>query len=250
MSLYELLPIASIVIQALLIIHVIKTGRNTIWIWVIALLSFAGILAYVAVELIPDLLGSRAAQATRRGVKQALDPTAQLRKYEAEAEATANVASNQRYAEELLKHERFEEAIKIYRRVLTGLYEHDPNLMLGLARAQFGSGAAAAARATLEELTHNNPGFNHPDAKLLYARALAAEGQADRALEEYRALAPAYPGAEAAVRYAQLLQSKGQEQEAAGVVRELLERARIAPEHYRRTQRAWLDTAAKITRGR
>ncbi len=79
MSLYEILPVASIVIQALLIIHVIKTGRNFIWIWVIALLSFAGILAYVAVELIPDLLGSRAAQATRRGMKLALDPTAQLR---------------------------------------------------------------------------------------------------------------------------------------------------------------------------
>ena len=248
MSLYEILPIASIVIQALLIIHVIKTGRNTIWIWVIALLSFAGILAYVAVELIPDLLGSRAAQATRRGVKQALDPGAQLRQYEAEARATSNVASNQRYADELVRHGRFQDAIAVYRRVLTGLYAHDPNLMLGVARAQFGLGQAASARGTLEELANQNPDFRHPDAQLLYARSLEAEGSVEQALTEYRQLAPAYPGAEAAVRYAQLLQAQGRTQEAATVARDLLEQARIAPAHYRKAQRAWLETAEKIAR--
>ena len=48
-----ILFIVSIVVQAILIIHCIKTGRNTIWIWVIALLSyqpaivlFAGFVAY------------------------------------------------------------------------------------------------------------------------------------------------------------------------------------------------------------
>lgn len=248
MSLYTILPVASIVIQALLIIHVIKTGRNFIWIWVIALLSFAGILAYVAVELIPSLLGSQTAQATRRGMKRALDPTAQLRQYELEARATSNVASNQRYADELLKHGRFDEAIRTYRSVLTGLYEHDPNLMLGLARAQFGAGQAAAARSTLEQLTQANPGFNHPDAQLLYARTLEAEGNTEQALAQYQPLATAYPGAEAAVRYAQLLHAKGRAQEAATVARELLERARIAPAHYRKAQRSWLDAAARIAR--
>ena len=49
----------SLVIQALLIVHCIKTGRNQIWIWVLALLSYAGIIAYVAAELVPDLLRSR-----------------------------------------------------------------------------------------------------------------------------------------------------------------------------------------------
>src|ERR1700742_3937663 len=95
---YLALPI---IIQALLIIHVIKTGRNTIWIWVIALLSVAGILAYVVVELIPEMLRSRTLQKTRRSVKRALDPEAQLRRLQDEAQVTQNVASSQRYAEEL-----------------------------------------------------------------------------------------------------------------------------------------------------
>ena len=66
------LLILSIAIQAGLIIHVIKTGRNQIWIWVLALLSYAGILAYIAVELVPDLFRSRAAQRTARGFKKAM----------------------------------------------------------------------------------------------------------------------------------------------------------------------------------
>ena len=40
--------VLSILVQVLLIVHCIKTGRNTIWIWVLALLSYAGIIAYVA----------------------------------------------------------------------------------------------------------------------------------------------------------------------------------------------------------
>ena len=63
MSLFFIL---SILIQVILIIHVIKTGRNTIWIWVLALLSYAGIIAYVAAELLPDLLGSRSARRAGR----------------------------------------------------------------------------------------------------------------------------------------------------------------------------------------
>ena len=51
--------VISIIVQDLLIVHCIKTGRNTLWIWVIALLSYAGIIAYVAVELVPELLRSR-----------------------------------------------------------------------------------------------------------------------------------------------------------------------------------------------
>src|SRR5579862_2206787 len=231
--------ILSIAIQAGLIIHVIKTGRNQIWIWVLALLSYAGIIAYVAVELIPDLFRSRTAQRTARGFKKAMDPTADLRRYESEARLAGNVASRQRYADELTRHGRYDEAITQYRSALTGLYEHDPNLLLGVARAQFGKGDAAGARATLDELIRLNPDFKSPEGHLLYARALESEGNIPKALEEYRVLAASYPGAEAAVRYAQLLNSQGRAEEARKVARDLLEQARIAPAHYRRAQRNW-----------
>jgi hypothetical protein len=238
--------ILSLVIQVALIVHVVKTGRNQIWIWVLALLSLPGAIAYIAVELLPDLFRSRAAQRTARGLRRAVDPEQDLRRYENEVRVAGNVASRQRYAEELVRHQRYDEAIAQYREALTGLYEHDPNLMLGLAHAQFGKGEAAAARTTLDELIRHNPDFRSPAGHLLYARALEAEGNVPKALEEYAVLAPSYPGAEASVRYAQLLKAQGRLAEAQKVVRELLEQARIAPSHYRRAQRPWLDAAQRL----
>jgi hypothetical protein len=240
--------ILSIAAQVGFIIHVIKTGRNQLWIWVLVLpvLAVPGMIAYFCVEILPDLFRSRTAQRTARGFRKAIDPEADLRRFENEARIGGNVASRQRYADELLRHERYDEAIAQYRSVLTGLYEHDPNLMLGIARAQFTKGDAAAARATLDELIRMNPDFRSPDGHLLYARALQAEGNITKALEEYQVLAPSYPGAEAAVRYAQLLQAQGRQEEARKVARELLDQARVAPAHYRRAQKSWLDAAQRI----
>jgi hypothetical protein len=238
--------ILSLLIQVVLIVHVVRTGRNQIWIWILVLLPLAGPIAYIAAELLPDLFRSRAAQRAGRGLRRAMDPGRDLRRYANEVQVAGNVASRQRYAEELVRHQQYDEAILQYRGALTGLYEHDPNLMLGLAQAQFGKGDPAAARTTLDELIRQNPDFRSPDGHLLYARALEAEGNVQKALEEYAVLAPSYPGAEAAVRYAQLLKAQGRLTEAQKVVRELLEQARIAPRHYRRAQQPWLDAAQRL----
>jgi len=244
-----ILFIVSIVLQALLIAHCIKTGRNTIWIWAIALLSYAGILAYLLVEVLPELTGSRTARRAGRGMKRILDPHGDLRRYEQQARVGVNVANLQQYAEELVRKGRYDDAIAEYRKALTGLYEHDPNLMLGVARAEFEKGDATAARTTLDDLIRLNPDFRSQEGHLLYARALEGEGNFAKALDEYKVLAPGYPGAEAPVRYAQLLMAQGRDEEARKIAQELLDAARIAPSHYRRAQRFWLDQAEKLAAG-
>lgn len=237
--------IVSLVIQALLIVHVIKTGRNTIWIWVLALLSYAGIVAYVVAELLPDLMRSRATQRTVKGMKRALDPEGDLRRLAQTAEISGGVDASQRHAEELIRLGRPAEAIPVYQRILRGLYAHDPNLLLGLARAQFAAGIAADARATLDALMQHNPEFRSADGHLLYARALEQEGQPERALDEYKVLAGYYPGAEARVRYAQLLRTQAQPDLAKQQLQDLLNQAAVAPPHYRRTQENWLKQAER-----
>ena len=97
----------SLALQAALIVHCIKTGRNQIWIWVLLMLSMVGVVAYVAAELIPELLRSRSTQRTVRGVKKVLDPEANLRRYEQLSRGSDNVDSRQRHAEELLRLKRY-----------------------------------------------------------------------------------------------------------------------------------------------
>lgn len=237
--------ILSIVIQVALIVHCVKTGRNFLWILAIGLLPFAGSLAYVLIEIVPGLFRSRGSRVAMRGMRKALDPSADLRRYQTEASVIGDVASRQRYADELTRHGRASEAIDVYSQVLTGLYESDPDLLLGLARAQFAAGAYRDARQTYERLMERNPQFHSPDGHLLYARSLEAEGNQERALSEYAAVTGYFAGAEAPLRYAQLLAHSGRSEEARRVLRDLLEHARLAPRHYRRMQQHWLVSAER-----
>ena len=240
-----LIPILSIVVQAALIVHVIKTGRNMLWIWAIALLPLVGSAAYAAAEILPELMGGRTARRARSGVQRMIDPDRTLRRASAEVEISGNVDARRRLAEELLDRGQYDDAADAYQGGLKGIFEHDPPLLLGMARAQFGKQDYAAARAALERLTQHNPDFKSPDAQLLYARTLEAQDALEEAEQAYAAVAPGYPGAEARLRYGVLLKRRGKTQEAHRVLKDLLDGAQLGPAHYRRAQAEWLERARR-----
>lgn len=241
----SLIFIFTLAVQACLIVHVIKTGRNTLWIWAIALLPAAGSLAYVVVEILPAAFGGRTARRTGAGVRRMLDPNRDLRRAAAEVEVSGNVDARRRLAEEMVERGQYAEAATVYLAGLRGIFEHDPTLLLGLARAQFAATDFAGARASLERLMQHNPDFKSADGHLLYARALEAQSALDEAEHEYEAVAPAYPGAEARLRYALLLKRRGKLAQAQALFKDLLDGARLAPAHYRKAQARWLDQARR-----
>jgi hypothetical protein len=239
----------SLVITVAFVVHVIKTGRDRFWIYVVVFLPLAGAIAYLIVEVLPDLWRNRGTQRAVRSVRKSLDPGRDLRRLEAEVQFSSNIDAHRRYAEELVAHGRPGDAVKVYRGTLKGIFEHDPTLMLGLATAQYADGQFAAARQTLDDLRLHNPDFKSADGHLLYARALEGEGNLEKSLSEYRALAEYYAGAEARVRFAQLLKRTGDAEGARKVLAELLEQAQRAPRHYRKMQREWLATAQRELAG-
>ena len=61
-----------LLIQAALIVHVIKTGRNQLWIWAIFLLPGIGALAYLVAEILPELFGGRTARFSNSAMRPEL----------------------------------------------------------------------------------------------------------------------------------------------------------------------------------
>jgi hypothetical protein len=240
-----LIFILTLALQAGLIVHVIKTGRNTLWIWAIALLPAAGSLAYIAVEILPEIVGGRTARRTRAGMQRMIDPNRDLREAAAAVEFSGNVAARRRLAEELFQRGQYAEAAAVTQAGLKGVFENDPTLLLGLAQAQFASADYAAARATLERLMAHNPEFKSADGHLLYARTVEAEGDLEAAEREYAAVAPGYPGAEARLRYGLLLKRQGKLDEARQILKDLVDGARLGPAHYRKAQAEWLERARR-----
>jgi hypothetical protein len=242
-----LLPfsILSLLIQAALIIHVIRTGRNTLWIFAIGLLPGIGSLAYVIAEVLPELFGGRTARRAKSGMQRMIDPNRDLRRAATEVEISGNADARRRLGEELYERGQFDQAIEVFRGGLKGIFEYDPTLLLGLAKAQFGNQDYTGARSTLEELSQHNPDFKSADAQLLYARTLEAQDALEEAEREYALIAPGYPGAEARLRYGLLLKRRGKLQEAQRVLKDLLDGAKLGPAHYRKAQSEWLDRARR-----
>jgi hypothetical protein len=239
------LYIATIAIQVLAAVHLFRTGGDMRWLWAIVFLPVVGSLAYFFVEVLPSLQNNRTARNVLRRARDTVDPNRGVRQGALDYERSQNVETASRLADELTKAGRFADAIRVCGEARTGLFEDDPKILLSLANAQFGAGQYQDAIGTLDYLRDKNPGFRSADGHLVYARALEENGASSRALSEYEALARYYPGAEARVRHAMLHKKLGHLERAGELFAAVLKDARLAPKHFRRSQREWIELAGE-----
>jgi hypothetical protein len=230
------------VIQILMIIHVFRTGRNMYWVMIL-LVPGIGMLAYLIVEILPDLMNDYRARRAFRGITKTLNPGADLRQRQREHKFSGSVDAARHLASELIERGSYYEAIQHYEKALTGLYEFDPDLMFGLATAQFGNDQFDETQKTLDLLIEKNPDFKSSEGHLLYAKAVEACGDDEKALGEYKIVAGSYAGAEAQLRYGLILERLGNNDSALVEFEEILAAAELAPRHYRQAQREWINQA-------
>jgi hypothetical protein len=236
---------AGVVFQIGMLIHAIRTRRDQTWIYLLVLLPGVGSIAYFVAEFLPWLMSSPEARRAARSFQKALDPERDLRRYAAEARLSDSVDSKLKLAEEYASAKRYDEAIEAYRGCLTGIFAHEPKIMLALASVEFEKGDLAAAAATLEALAEHNTDFKSAEGHLLYARALEGTGRLEEARHEYVAVADYYPGAEARARYGLLLKRMGDEDGARRAFKEVLDGAELAPRHVRKHNAQWIEIARR-----
>ena len=236
-------------IQLLLIIHVLKTGREKYWIWLLLFLPAIGGIAYFVIEILPELRGGIRGQRAMRNVRGVLNPGGDVRTAAAAYEQSANAENARHYAQALIAGNRNAEAEQVLEAQLRGIHEHDPLLLELKARAQFVQEKYNDAIWTMDVLTKENPSHTSAEGHLLYARALEAVNRIEDALDNYQTVSNYYPGAEARLRYCLALIKAQQPDEARPALEELLNDARLAPRHFRQSQKPWLDQAKSALKG-
>ena len=242
-----LLTILIWLVQLALIIHVLKTGRSRYWIMMLIFMPMIGGIAYFLIELLPEFSGSIAGQRAVRNVKQTLNPGADLRTNQAAWNQSPNVDNGRRYAQSLMESGNTDEAEEIIQQALKGLFSTEPTLLLLKAQIEFDTDRTAVAVTTLELLQQNNPDFRSAEGHLLYARALEAEGQIDEAVKEYSAVSGYFPGVEARYRLALCLAVAGNNSASKAEFDSILNDAKLAPPHFRKSQKTWLAAVKKET---
>ncbi len=239
--LYWLVPLA---LQLLLIIHVIKTGRNTLWIFLLIFLPVVGGLAYLIVEVLPGIGRSRAARAAGTAVARAVNPSRRRRELESLIGLQDTVRNRLDLAEEYLSAEEPRKAVEVLEACLAGVHASDPELRHSLARALLGSGRPADALPLLERLAAEGR-LEAVSDRLLLVRARAESGAVDP-LEAYRGLYESDRGLEAGYWYAACLVAKGARGQAERVVADMREQLRRFPQFKRTMGKAWLAKAARL----
>src|SRR4030081_2882694 len=95
-----------LVAQIACLIHAGRTGRPYFWFMIILFVPGLGILAYLAVEVIPRLPGllrGRAAARLSQTVSAGLDPTRQYREFAQAVETVPSVANLRALADECVR---------------------------------------------------------------------------------------------------------------------------------------------------
>ena len=239
------LLLLSFALQIACCVHVVRTGRPLYWVFILLVFSFIAVIVYFIAEILPDLRHSPSARRTVRNVRNRIDPERDRRDAARLLKAADTPENRRRLAEESLRSGDYTHAAELYEQALKGLYATDPDLMLGLAKAQFGMGDAHKARDTLDALITANPGFRSADGHLLYARAVEDTADAAAAIHEYEAVVQGYPGEEARARFGLLLKRHGEQARARVVFQEILDRSDAAPRYYRREQQDWIAVAKR-----
>lgn len=235
--------ILSLIVQVLFVMHVLKTGRNTVWIYVVMLLPVAGVLAYLIIEILPDFFSGMTGKKLQRKISTTLNPDKDLSQAATDYSITDTVQNSSNLAQECLNKGMYDEAKELYEKCLTGIHAYDPALMHGLAQSEYGLGNYAKTKQVLDKLISENPDFKNQDAHLLYAKALDKMGEFEQAKEEYGALHEFYPGPEASFRFAIMLKAHGDAQQADEILEKILSSAETANKDYHSRYKEWIVKA-------
>jgi hypothetical protein len=251
-GLYSIPALIELAAKATCIVHLVRTGRNYLWFWVILLLPFAGALIYFFVEILPGLrAGRRSGGGGGSGgsgglgvtLKLPQTSTRRIAKLKDELTFSNTIEKRVELAQCYTATGRHEEAIGTLRECLRGAFRDDPLLTYELARTHFAAGQYRETLASLEPLAAQSWRHDIPGRLLLAARTHEALEDNAAANAVYAEALKVASGQETRCRYALLLERLGRADEARTLFSETVEHARRADRRYRRMNAEWIKTA-------
>ena len=222
--------IIAIIVQLLLVAHVIKTGKNKTWLGAFVLLPLVSGVAYIFIEIVPNIIKTKRSTATGREYEHIVN--ADFSEHVPMLDVNSNIESDIKDAESHFNKGEYTRAKTRFEQLATGNHHHNPLLMFGAARCSFSLREFEQTKSILDELIHHNPDYKNPEAHLRYARTLAEMNDAKAAIHEFETLHQYFTGPKASFYFAQFLKRQGQTDKANAIFSAILEKANASGEHY------------------
>ena len=218
---------ASVLVQIVCAVHVIRTGRNSLWVMVIVFFSLLGCFAYFVIEVLPGYAGNRHVRQARASVTAKLDPQRDLRQAQMQLELADTVANRISVADAAFALGRYGEAEPLYREALDRVHGDDWGTTMKLARTLFETGKPAEGLEWLETIPQATGISSEQDKRDLLRGRLLAELRRDaEARAIFEDVVTRIAGEEARCHYAAFLLDRGDKVRARQVLEEVERRAK------------------------
>jgi hypothetical protein len=191
-----------ILLALLCAVHVVRTGQQLYWLFILFAFPLLGSLVYFFVIYMPNSRLERGAIKAVSAAAKALDPTKDVRLAMADYEETPTAQNQMRLAAALLDAGQAEEAAKLYEGSLRGPFAADPDLRFGAARAFVESQRYADALPHLQELGETRPDYRPDAVMLLLARCYAGTSRPADARQTFERAVERFGTFEARAEYA------------------------------------------------
>jgi hypothetical protein len=224
-------------LQLGLIVHVLRTGRPYWWIWILFVAPLIGGLAYVLVELSPDLRGARGLLA---GLKPRRWRISDCRSRLEEADTVRNRLD---LAAELADAGMAAEAHEVAAQCLQGVFRNDARTLVAVARFKVAISAYEDALALLGRVDTTGDKMLSIDLGLLRGGCLAGLGRFPEAESAYEGVRDRCIGEAARAGLALAFEQAGRRGEAAAIWADIRAKYRATSPAWRRSERRWYKLA-------
>ncbi len=116
-------------LQLLCLIHILKSHKDTFWIWIIIMIPYAGGIAYLLVELLPSVISRRRVYKIQNKIANIIRPGKNLETLHQNSIFSPTHENLMDYADALYNNGNFDKALDIYTKQNNGIFKNDPNLI-------------------------------------------------------------------------------------------------------------------------
>jgi hypothetical protein len=227
-----------IILQAVCVIHCVRKGNQSKWIWLIVFLPLIGGLVYIFSEM----LTKRDLNVVQSNISTVVFPTARLKELERKLEFSNTFDNKVALADGYLAAGMTDKAVALYESSLVGVFSDNYYVLTKLIEAYTEQGRTDDI-LKVAAIARKSPEFNKSHAHVLYALALERAGRKADAEKEFLTMKGTYSNFEGRFNYAQFLGRDSRNQEAAEIYSEILEEASHMSRGEGRNNREWFRKA-------